>query len=129
MKSVVVSLLAVNTLLVILSGVAAAASTLVTLPIMNPGNNSINCRIFNAGTTSQTVQVQAMAGDFNNTVLEDSGTITLFPGEGWWEPFPLGVSGNTFYCKFIVGGTPSSVRAAAYSINTSSGAVAVYPAQ
>ena|SRR5437773_1457601 len=125
MKSFAARLLAVvAACLLVLVGVAEAA-TLFTVAIVNGGGTpDVNCCVINVSTSAQTVQVQTL--DPLGTVVADSGPVTIGPG----TVFQAGVPLSAYYCKFITSGLPGDVRVSATVWNGTTGSIpTVFPAQ
>jgi hypothetical protein len=118
-------LLGVPACLLALVGVADAATTLFSLPILvtNPASSQVVCIASNVSASAQTMQIQAFGGD--GALLSDSGLFTVNPGNVARHGVPL----DTQYCKFIAGGLAGDVRAGADISNSASGDTAVFPAQ
>ena len=113
----------ITTTLVLAMSAPARAVTLSSPPLIVLGNNELECYVANVGATNLPIQIQAV--DEAGNVIETSGVVNFPPGT---VAARVRVPA-TGYCRFIVQGPGSSVRATACAWNPTEGCTAAAPAQ
>ena len=95
---------------------ALAASPMVAGPMWAGIDHSLSCKIYNSSTKAYDVVIEMVAVE-SNTVLQNSGVITLAPG-GYTFVFEQGPSSQVL-CRFT--GTTPSKSAATLTVYPSNG--------